>query len=113
MTNAQASIWESKRTDETMAVETTLRQAGFERVDAYRYNSASIRVRVIDSRFRGLSREQRDAMIEPHLDRLAERTQADVTTLLSFAPEEIEANSRNLREVMLNHEFEDPTPSVL
>lgn len=113
MTNAQATIWESKRTDETAEVEKVLRQAGFERVDAYRYNSASIRVRVIDSRFRGLSRERRDAMIEPFLDRLPERTQADITTLLSFAPEEIQQESKNLREYVLNAEFEEPTPSQL
>ena len=32
------------------------RKAGFEKVDAYRYNSASIRVRVIDSKIRRDSR---------------------------------------------------------
>ena len=40
--------WETKRTDETRLVEAELVKARFEQVDAYRYNSASIRVRVID-----------------------------------------------------------------
>ena len=39
-----AALWEAKRTDETKQVENVLRKAGFKKVDAYRYNSASIRV---------------------------------------------------------------------
>jgi hypothetical protein len=53
MTHTFAPLWEANRTDETRKVEDVLRNAGSERVDAYRYNSASIRVRVIDSRFEG------------------------------------------------------------
>ena len=52
--------WEAKRTDETRHVEEILRNAGFDQVDAYRYNSASIRVRVIDRRFERLSAEKRE-----------------------------------------------------
>ena len=72
MTPAVAPRWEAKRTDETRHVEDVLREAGFDQVDAYRYNPASIRVRVIDRRFEGLSPEQRDALVEPHLDELPE-----------------------------------------
>src|SRR5204862_1194307 len=97
MTNAQAPVWESKRTDETRRIEELLRKAGFERVDAYRYNSASIRVRVVDQRFEGLSRERRDAMVEPHLEQLPERTQADITTLFVFAPSELQQTPRTFR----------------
>jgi hypothetical protein len=113
MTNAQAPVWESKRTDETRGIEELLRRAGFERVDAYRYNSASIRVRVIDQRFEGLSRERRDEMIEPHLEQLPERTQADITTLFAFAPSELQQTPKTFREFVSNMEFEDPSPSVL
>ena len=56
--------WNAKRTPETKTVEDVLKAAGFEQVDAYRYNSAAIRLRVIDSRFKGLSGEKRDAMVE-------------------------------------------------
>ena len=45
MTNTSSPPWETKRTDETRLVEDVLRKAGFATVDAYRYNSASIRVR--------------------------------------------------------------------
>ena len=44
MTSTSAPPWEAKRTDETRRVEDVIRQAGFETVDCYRYNAASIRV---------------------------------------------------------------------
>lgn len=114
MTNATSpSRWEAKRTDETREIEKLLRDAGFEQVAAYRYNSASIRVRVIDSRFEGLSAEKRDAMIEPHLEKLPERTQGDIMNLFSFAPSELEQTPRTFREFLLNAEFDDPSPSML
>ena len=113
MTQAIARPWEAKRTDESRQVEDVLRQAGFAQVDAYRYNSASIRVRVIDRRFDGLSAEARDALIEPHLVMLPERTQADIITLLTLAPSELFETSKTSRERLLNLEFEDPSPSEL
>jgi hypothetical protein len=103
----------TKRTDETRRVEDVLRKAGFETVDAYRYNSASIRDRLIDSRFEGLSAEDRDAMVEPHLDQLPERTQADIMNLFTFAPSELQSTAKNNRALLLNLEFEDPSPSIL
>jgi hypothetical protein len=113
MINTAAPRWEAKRTDETRRVEDVLRQAGFEKVDAYRYNSASIRVRVIDSKFEGLPLEQRDAMVEPHLEQLPERTQADIMNLFTFAPSELTETPKTFREFLLNTEFEDPSPSML
>ncbi|NMC20184.1 MAG: hypothetical protein GYA33_07150 [Thermogutta sp.] len=113
MTTTAARPWENKRTDETRQVEDVLRKAGFEKVDAYRYNSASIRVRVIDRRFEGLSHEKRDAMVEPYLRQLPERTQADIISLFTFAPSELEQSAKSLREYFLNAEFEDPSPSML
>jgi hypothetical protein len=85
MTHATAGSWQAKRTAETRMVEDVLKDAGFESADAYRYNSASIRVRVIDSRFERLAGEKRDAMVEPLLEKLPERTQADIISLWSFA----------------------------
>ncbi len=113
MTNTSAPSWQSKCTDETRQVEDVLRKAGFATVDAYRYNSASIRVRVIDPRFEGLSHEQRDAMVEPHLDQLPESTQADIMNLFTFAPSELQQSPKTFREFLLNTEFEDPSPSML
>jgi hypothetical protein len=113
MTETTVAGWEAKRTDETRHVENRLRNAGSERVDAYRDNPASIRVRVIDSRFEGLSPEKRDGMVEPHLDRLPEQTQADIMMLFTFAPSELHQAPKSLREFMKNAEFESPSPSIL
>jgi hypothetical protein len=112
MTSTSESQWK-KHTDETRGVEQLLRAAGFENVEAYRYNSASIRVRVVDSKFEGLRPENRDAMVEPHLEKLPEQTQADIISLFTFAPSELQQTPKTLRQFMLNTEFEDPSPSML
>lgn len=113
MTQTAAPAWHSKRTEETSMVEETLKKAGFEQADAYRYNPASIRVRVIDRRFEGMSRDKRDGMVEEVLDKLPEDTQRDIVTLFTFAPSELHQSPKTLREFMLNTEFDDPSPSVL
>ncbi|HHK42021.1 MAG TPA: hypothetical protein ENJ50_06335 [Planctomycetaceae bacterium] len=113
MSRVSASPWEGKRTQETREVEDILRRAGFSKVDAYRYNPASIRVRVIDPRFEGLTLEQRDALVEPYLRQLPERTQADIVSLFTFAPSELQQEHKSPREYLLNSEFEDPSPSIL
>jgi len=112
MTTATVPAWEAKRTPETRMVEDLLRQH-FQQADSYRYNSASIRVRVIDSRFEGLSREKRDAMVEQWLDRLPPDTQRDIVTLFTFAPSDLVRTPTTFREYMLNTEFDDPSPSML
>ncbi len=113
MKNSSAHAKNHKRTPETRRVEDVLREAGFEKVDAYRYNSASIRVRVIDSRFEGISSEKRDKLVEPYLEQLPERTQADIMSLYTFAPSELSQSGKLSREFMLNAEFDDPSPSML
>jgi len=122
MSQATARPWEAKRTDETRQIEAFLEKAGFQQVDAYRYNSASIRIRVIDPRFEGLSDEKRDAMVEPFLDQLPASTQEHIYFLLTLAPSEHpEAASKAtkdervkmLRKQLINAEFEDPVPSTL
>lgn len=113
MTATATVHWEAMRTDETRQVEEVLRKAGFARSDAYRFNSASIRLRVIDPRFEGLSVEARDAMVEPYLEQLPERTQADIINLFTFAPSELQQNPKTMRQFLMNYEFDDPSPSVL
>ena len=98
MTTTTAPAWEAKRTDETRQVEEILKRAGFDQVDAYRYNSASIRLRVIDRRFEGMPPEKRDEMVERHLEQLPERTQADIVTLFTFAPSELQQPPKTLKE---------------
>lgn len=113
MSFATAVPWETKRTAETRRVEKVLRQGGFKNADAYRYNTASIRVRVIDPRFEGLPTEERDALIEPLLESLPERTQGDIISLFTFAPSELKQSPKTLREYLQNSEFDHPSPSVL
>lgn len=79
---------------------------------AYRYNAASIRVRVIDPQFEGLAVAERDAKLEPHLAKLPEATQRDIMSLFTFAPKEI-AQAAPARVVLQPLEFEDPSPSML
>ncbi len=114
------ATWEEKQTEETRAVAEALRDAGFKRADAYRYNSASIRVRVIDSRFEGLPVEKRHDLVEPTLEKLPIETQGDIMSLYTFAPGEIHDPTRIGKQIpsawkqyLLNAEFEDPSPSIL
>lgn len=112
MSTITTPSWEANRTDESRMVENRLRQS-FEQVDAYRYNSASIRVRVIDNRFEGMKREQRDSLVEAELDKLPPETQRDIVTLFTFAPSELIQGPKTFREFMQNTEFDDPSPTML
>ncbi len=109
MSQATVPRWHALRTDESNRVQEVLRSV-FPDSDAYRFNSASIRVRVIDPRFEGKSNEERDAMVEPLLSQLPESIQADIMNLLTMSPGEV-ANSH--RKQFANLEFEDPSHSML
>ena len=109
MSQTTTPRWEAKRTDETRRVEEHLRRE-FPGADAYRFNSVSIRVRVIDPRFEGKSDEERDAMVEPLLHQLPPDTQADIMTLLTLSPNE--AAHRPLKSLG-NLVFEEPSDSEL
>jgi stress-induced morphogen len=109
MSQGTTRRWEAMKTDETRHVEEVLRRQ-FPQTDAYRYNSASIRVRVIDPRFEGKSAEERDALVEPLLATLDEATQADIMNLLTLTPDEAKGS---FRYFLANEEFEDPSPSRL
>jgi hypothetical protein len=78
----------------------------FENVKAYRYNSASIRVRVVDPCFDGLDPARREAKVLKLLKQLPEDVQSDITMLLLLTPDEMSGS-------LLNLEFEDPSPSML
>jgi acid stress-induced BolA-like protein IbaG/YrbA len=97
------------RTKETRDVEDFLRTV-FPRTDAYRYNSASIRIRVIDERFEGKSHVRRDAMVEKLLKQLPPETQGDIVNLLTLSPDELTDLSKG---GIMNYEFENPSPSIL
>ena len=73
------------------------------RVDAYRSNPASIRLRIVDPDFGEMSRTQRDDLIWTYLDALDDETVAEINLLILLAPEETKKSPANL-------EFENPSP---
>ena len=103
--------WEEKKTEETRKIESLFRTE-FPHTDAYRFNSASIRVRVIDNRFEGKSIAEREAMVLPLLKKLPKETRDDVLLLLTLAPSEQEQRTSN-SQTLMNLEFEQPLPSRL
>jgi hypothetical protein len=109
MIKSRIPPWEELRTDETRQVERVLRKQ-FQDADAYRYNSASIRVRVIDPRFEGKTTEERDSIVEPHLKKLPMRIQADIINLLTLAPGD---TLDSLTKRLANLEFEQWTEPEL
>ena len=71
----------------------------------YRHNPASIRLRVIDPRFEGMTRSRRHADVWNFLAaRVKEDALADVSQLLTLALSELKMS-------FANFEFEDPIPS--
>src|SRR5207237_73626 len=75
--------------------------------EVYRYNSASIRVRVVSSRFAKQDRVERSEWVYPILEEnLPEDTWQDITMILLLTPDE-------MSESLTNMEFEKPTPSRL
>ncbi len=82
----------------------------FSNSDAYRYNSASIRVRVLDDSFKDKSNEERADLVEPLLEELPESTQRDIVNLLMLT---IDETKSSLAKSLANEEFEEPSRSTL
>ena len=76
------------------------------KVTVYRYNSASIRVRVIDPDFAGRTIPEREDDLWEVLDTLPEEVRSQVSMLLLLTPAESKTS-------MLSMEFDNPTPSKL
>lgn len=104
---ASTPSWESKRTDETRRIEKMFSER-YPSTEAYRFNSASIRIRIVDKSFEGVPIDEREDKVWPLLDTLPERTRADVSLLLLLAPSELEGFNRH---TLVNQEFEHPRPS--
>jgi hypothetical protein len=99
-----ATISEQKTSDVDQIVEVLGRE--FSGASVYRYNPASLRVRVLDERFRGRTIPEREQLVRPLLSRLPREIQAEITILLLIAPDEASSSLMNL-------EFENPSPSML
>jgi stress-induced morphogen len=95
------------RTKETEQVERWLRDhfkgwSAAHPPTAYRYNQASIRVRLVSSRFKGKDFFEREEMVLPVIRGLPEHTQADIMILALLTPDELDRSP-------LNYEFEHPS----
>lgn len=76
------------------------------KIEVYRQNSVSVRVRVIASEFKGTSRAEREDDLWRVLDELPEEVVAEISLLLMFTPDEAKTSFANL-------EFDNPIPSPL
>ena len=101
-----------KQDSDSLHVEQFLKQ-WFPNTRAYRYNSASIRIRIIDTRFENLSRDDRLNLIEESFQKLDPKYQRDIVFLLAIAPSEIDQPPTIFRDYMRNYEFEHPSSSRL
>jgi len=77
------------------------------RIDVYRQNSVSVRVRIIDPDFASQNKSERNGRVwKEYLAGLPEDVQSDISTMLLITPDETKDSIANL-------EFDDPTPSRL
>jgi hypothetical protein len=75
-------------------------------IEAYRHNSVSVRVRILNPDFAEMSRAQREEEVWAVLDSLPAETIAELSLLLLLTP--VEA-----RRSLASLEFDDPIPSRL
>lgn len=75
-------------------------------VEAYRQNSVSVRVRILNPLFAGKSRAQREDEVWDVLSKLPEETAAEISQLLLLT-------SAEAKQSFASFEFDDPIPSRL
>ena len=75
-------------------------------IEAYRQNSVSVRIRILNPAFAGMSRVQREEEVWAVLDELPEDAVAEISLLLLLTPEEA-------KKSMASSEFDTPIPSRL
>ena len=76
------------------------------KIDVYRHSKFSLRIRVIDPDFSGLSLAERDDPLWKLLGELPDDVKYDISTLLLLTPEECASS-------LANFDFENPLPSKL
>ena len=74
------------------------------RIDLYRQNPVSIRIRIIDPDLASRNWVERNGYVWKYLDSLDEDSQSDISSLILLTPDETERS-------FANFEFEDPVPS--
>jgi hypothetical protein len=76
------------------------------KIEAYRQNAVSVRIRVIDPGFEGKSRAEREEELWAVLEQLPDDVTAEISLLLLLTPEEAKTSFANV-------EFDNPVPSNL
>lgn len=76
------------------------------RIDVYRQNCVSIRIRIVDESFQGMNKVERHELAWPYLEKLPEEILSEISILLLMTPEE-------LPESFANYDFEHPLPTLL
>lgn len=74
------------------------------KIDVYRQNRFSVRIRIIDPGFAKLGTAARHDIAWGYLEKIPDEAQSDISTLLLLAPAEVKKSFANV-------EFEDPVPS--
>src|SRR4051794_9888411 len=75
-------------------------------IEAYRQNSVSVRIRILNPEFAGKSRAQREEQVWAVLNELPEVAVAEISLLLLLTPTEA-------KNSFASFEFDDPIPSQL
>jgi stress-induced morphogen len=75
-------------------------------IEVYRQNSVSVRIRVLNPKFAGKSRAQREEEVWAVLNTLPEDAVAEISLLLLLTPDEVKNSFASV-------EFDDPIPSKL
>jgi stress-induced morphogen len=88
------------------ALETYSREHPSAEIETYRQNSVSVRIRIIDSAFKGKSRIAREEELWALLNELPEDIVAEISLVLLLTPDEAKRSLANV-------EFDDPIPSKL
>lgn len=86
------------------ALEPYAKQHSAANIVIYRQNSVSVRIRIVDSDFVGVSKAERHERIWKLLEHLDDELLAEMSILLLLTPQEASKSFANL-------EFDDPVPS--
>jgi hypothetical protein len=73
----------------------------------YRYNAASVRIRVVSQKFEGKNEEERERLVMEALRGVPKDIQDDITMILMYTPDDAENTEYMMRE------FDDPSISRL
>jgi hypothetical protein len=76
------------------------------KIEAYRRNNVSIRIRIVDPSFARMDLVERDNQVWQYIERLSEDVQSQITMLVLVTPAETKTSLANL-------EYEHPSPSLL